>query len=252
MVHGGVMGLAIHDLPLVRALLPRFDDVEVLSAHASAPLGYHIVLTAGGKRIELHAAMTATWRPDWVLEAFSDDQALRIEFSPSVRACRLRHRNPPARPTGRGRSDPRATTATRASGGPWPPSSAASSSRRRCHALDRRPSLRHPARRCRGRIGPDAGPPGRSSHDHAMPVFASDQVRHAVGTDAVLASLPLSYAATDDPVPGGVVVVDGSGDWPAATADGPACGRRRASSWSIRVSPNWPSCARRSTATPPW
>ena len=51
----------------------------------------------------------------------------------------------------------------------------------------------------------------------AMPVFASDQVRHAVGTDAVLSSLPLSYAATDDPVPGGVVVVDGSGDWPAAT-----------------------------------
>ena len=39
MVHGGVMGLAIHDLPLVRALLPRFDDVKVLRAHVIAPLG---------------------------------------------------------------------------------------------------------------------------------------------------------------------------------------------------------------------
>jgi len=83
LVHGGVMGLAIHDLPLVRSLLPRFDDVTVLSADALKPFGYQIVLTAGGKLIELHAAMTATWRPEWTLEAFSDDQALRIEFSPS-------------------------------------------------------------------------------------------------------------------------------------------------------------------------
>ena len=50
---------------------------------ASPPLGYQIVLTAGGKRIELHAAMTATWRPDWALEAFSDELALHIEFPPS-------------------------------------------------------------------------------------------------------------------------------------------------------------------------
>lgn len=83
MVHGGVMGLAIHDLPLVRAFLPRFDDVEVLRAHVIAPFGYQIVLIAGGKRIELHAAVTATWNPDWTLEVFSDDQTLHIQFSPS-------------------------------------------------------------------------------------------------------------------------------------------------------------------------
>jgi predicted dehydrogenase len=82
-VHGGVMGLAVHDLPLVRALLPRFDDLAVLSAHAIAPFGYQIVLLAGGRRIELHAAVTATWRPDWVFEAISDNLALRVEFSPS-------------------------------------------------------------------------------------------------------------------------------------------------------------------------
>jgi predicted dehydrogenase len=82
-VHHGVMGLAIHDLPLVRALLPRFDDVKVLRAHAIAPFGYQIVFTAGGKQIELHAAVTATWRPDWAFEAYSDEQTLHIEFSPS-------------------------------------------------------------------------------------------------------------------------------------------------------------------------
>jgi predicted dehydrogenase len=81
-VRGGVMGLAIHDLPLVRALLPRFDDLVVLSAYALPPIGYQIVLTAGGKVIELHATMNPNWRPEWVFEVFSDDQALHIEFPP--------------------------------------------------------------------------------------------------------------------------------------------------------------------------
>ena len=83
MVHAGVMGLAIHDLPLVRALLPRFDDLVVHSANALAPFGYQIVLTAGGRRVVLHATMSATWQPQWVLEAHSDHRALHVEFPPS-------------------------------------------------------------------------------------------------------------------------------------------------------------------------
>ncbi len=83
MVHAGVMGLAIHDLPLVRALLPRFDDLVVHSANALAPFGYQIVLTAGGRRVVLHATMSATWQAQWVLEAHSDHQALQVEFPPS-------------------------------------------------------------------------------------------------------------------------------------------------------------------------
>jgi myo-inositol 2-dehydrogenase / D-chiro-inositol 1-dehydrogenase len=84
MVRNGVVTLAIHDLPLVRTLVPRFDDLVVHSAYALAPFGFQIVLTAGAKRIELHATMPANpWRPEWVLEAYSDDQALRVEFSPS-------------------------------------------------------------------------------------------------------------------------------------------------------------------------
>jgi myo-inositol 2-dehydrogenase / D-chiro-inositol 1-dehydrogenase len=83
MVHGGVMGLAIHDLPLIRALLPRFDDLQVHRAVPLAPFGYRILATAGGRRIELHAAMTATWQPSWIFEAYADDQILTTEFSPS-------------------------------------------------------------------------------------------------------------------------------------------------------------------------
>jgi myo-inositol 2-dehydrogenase/D-chiro-inositol 1-dehydrogenase len=83
MVHAGVMGLAIHDLPLVRALLPRFHDLVVHSAYGIAPFGYQIVLTAAGKQVVLHAAVSATWQPEWVLEVYSDDQVLKVAFSPS-------------------------------------------------------------------------------------------------------------------------------------------------------------------------
>ena len=37
MVRAGVVTLAIHDLPLIRALVPRFDDLVVHSAYASRP-----------------------------------------------------------------------------------------------------------------------------------------------------------------------------------------------------------------------
>lgn len=83
LVHAGVMGLAIHDLPLVRAFLPSFDDLTVLSARSLTPFGYEIVLTAGGRRVELHALMSETWQPAWHLQAFAPDQILSIEFTPS-------------------------------------------------------------------------------------------------------------------------------------------------------------------------
>ncbi|WP_327632983.1 Gfo/Idh/MocA family oxidoreductase [Kribbella sp. NBC_00482] len=83
MTHAGVMGLAIHDLPLIRSLLPRYDDLRVIDAKFLAPFGYRILFVAGGKSIELHAVMSQTWQPDWILEAFADDQVLHVEFAPS-------------------------------------------------------------------------------------------------------------------------------------------------------------------------
>ncbi|WP_426562112.1 Gfo/Idh/MocA family protein [Angustibacter sp. McL0619] len=83
MVHAGVMGLAIHDLPLVRALLPGFDDLQVHAAATLVPFGYQIVASSGGRRVELHGAVTETWQPSWVFEAYSDDEVLETEFTPS-------------------------------------------------------------------------------------------------------------------------------------------------------------------------
>lgn len=87
-LRGGIMGLAIHDLPLVRRFTPDFEDLEVLQARHVRPFGYVISLRSGkrgaGERIiELRAAMNTTWKPEWTFEAISDDVALRVDFTPS-------------------------------------------------------------------------------------------------------------------------------------------------------------------------
>jgi predicted dehydrogenase len=83
MLTGGVMGLAIHDLPLVRRFAPDFRDVEVLYARTVLPFGYVISLRAGAVTIELRAAMNGTWEPSWTFEAIGDDASLSIDFTPS-------------------------------------------------------------------------------------------------------------------------------------------------------------------------
>ena len=78
---------------------PVIRRPQVLRAHVLAPLGYQIVLTAGGKRIELHAAMTATWRPDWALEAYQRRTGAARRVHAVLRPRRLRcHHDPHRRP----------------------------------------------------------------------------------------------------------------------------------------------------------
>lgn len=84
----GILGLAIHDLPLVRVLLGRSDDrlwrrVRVASARFLPPFGYDLVMRAGDVVVELHAVMGDVWAPDWRLTAIADADALDIAFTPS-------------------------------------------------------------------------------------------------------------------------------------------------------------------------
>lgn len=83
MVHEGVMGLAIHDLPLARTFLGGTTEFEVLHAAANGPFGYLIVLRCGGRTVELHAVMSRNWDPSWALHAIAEDAALSVEFTPS-------------------------------------------------------------------------------------------------------------------------------------------------------------------------
>ena len=79
----GVLGLAIHDLPLVRRFLPQLDDLAVLHAELVRPFGYEVLLRAAGRTIELTGAMNDGWKPDWTLEAISSEAALTVRFTPS-------------------------------------------------------------------------------------------------------------------------------------------------------------------------
>lgn len=83
LVHDAVMGLTIHDLPLIRTFVEDFTDIAVHSARLLEPMGYEIILTVGGRSVRLHAITGDLWRPEWVLQAWSDDAAARVEFSPS-------------------------------------------------------------------------------------------------------------------------------------------------------------------------
>ncbi len=80
-IRGLVLGLSIHDLPLVRAFAPAFDRVD--HAEFVAPYGGVISLTAGDRRVELIAFMRPAWQPDWRLEAWAAEASLSVSFTPS-------------------------------------------------------------------------------------------------------------------------------------------------------------------------
>ena len=82
-VTGGIMGLAIHDLPLIRQFLPSFADLEVLRAELAPPWGYVISGTASGKVVHLQAGTTDAWGPEWTLEVIGDELTLHVVFTPS-------------------------------------------------------------------------------------------------------------------------------------------------------------------------
>lgn len=79
----GTLGLAIHNLPLVRAFLPDFDTVRVEHAQFIEPFGYLAVLRAGDRLVQLTGLIHNRWNPQWTFEAFASEASLHIDFTPS-------------------------------------------------------------------------------------------------------------------------------------------------------------------------
>jgi myo-inositol 2-dehydrogenase/D-chiro-inositol 1-dehydrogenase len=78
-----ILGLAIHDLPLVRQFLPDFSSAQVTSASVLSPAGYCVSFGAGNRIVDLLAVIHSNWQFRWELDVLSDDTTLHIEFTPS-------------------------------------------------------------------------------------------------------------------------------------------------------------------------
>jgi hypothetical protein len=81
MLRGAVLGLAIHNLPLLRQFHPRLGNVA--SVHFVRPFGYAIVVGDEVQTLELLGYMGGTWPPNWALRAVGRNCQLRVMFPPS-------------------------------------------------------------------------------------------------------------------------------------------------------------------------
>lgn len=80
-VAGCLLGLAVHDLPLIRAAVPTVEWVD--SAVALAPYGYAIAFGNRATTVSLTAMFHAQAAPEWTLQRWSEADEVTITFTPS-------------------------------------------------------------------------------------------------------------------------------------------------------------------------
>lgn len=80
-LRNGILGLAIHNLPLVRLFAPGL--CEVTEARWVEPYGYAVTIEEGQRVARMTALMPGVWAPSWTFEVFDDARHLRISFPPS-------------------------------------------------------------------------------------------------------------------------------------------------------------------------
>jgi hypothetical protein len=79
----GILGLATHNLPHVRAFLPEFEKVRVEHAEFLEPWGYLALLSAGERIVQLTGVIHERWNSQWSFEAIGSRASLHMEFTPS-------------------------------------------------------------------------------------------------------------------------------------------------------------------------
>lgn len=76
-----MLGLAIHDIPLIRLALPLVDSVEV--AEPLGTSGYLVTLRSGDRVAHLAAYFHRFLRTEWSYELWSPNAHARVDFPPS-------------------------------------------------------------------------------------------------------------------------------------------------------------------------
>jgi myo-inositol 2-dehydrogenase/D-chiro-inositol 1-dehydrogenase len=81
MLRGAVLGLAIHNLPLLRQFHKHLG--QLASAHFIRPFGYAMVATNELQTLELLGYMGGSWPSNWALRTVGHRCELRVMFPPS-------------------------------------------------------------------------------------------------------------------------------------------------------------------------
>jgi myo-inositol 2-dehydrogenase/D-chiro-inositol 1-dehydrogenase len=81
MLRMAILGLAIHDLPLIRSFVPTIDTIQ--SARFVPGFGYEMSFIGEGHSVRLLALMPGAWAPHWTLRAIGATHELLATFPPS-------------------------------------------------------------------------------------------------------------------------------------------------------------------------
>lgn len=77
----GILGLASHDVPLVRDLLPEVPTL--IAATRQRPAGYALQGVAGACAVSFIGLLPVQWQPHWRLRAVGPRAVLEVEFTQS-------------------------------------------------------------------------------------------------------------------------------------------------------------------------
>lgn len=76
-----ILGLAVHNLPLIRLFAPEVE--RVTQASWVDPYGYTVTSHCQGTAVRMSALMPGRWAPSWTFEVTSPTRHLSVEFPPS-------------------------------------------------------------------------------------------------------------------------------------------------------------------------
>jgi predicted dehydrogenase len=77
----GILGLAMHDIPLIRDFLPALPELDF--ATALTPFGYMLQGKLEQSTFRIIGRLPGEWESEWTFRAISSDAKFEIDFQPS-------------------------------------------------------------------------------------------------------------------------------------------------------------------------